>query len=199
MRSASPVHFISSAPAIRFVPGTRHSTPIRAMQFLPFVFLLFFFSSCGEPGSAKQDTANGQSIVPQQKKETVSISRSSIGTSGYSIGLPSTHHIQTQQNRNFEMVYYVTPLDTNLHPGEAGMYFGKSPDVQPPSSEYTIREFDTLFLGEKRKWVEYKTEKYIQRETFMPVGDDQYAHFWCYSNDPAELERLFGMMLTLSR
>ena len=209
MRSASPLHQISSVPAIR----STELTPIGAKKNLPrfkfplscFAFsiiICLFLSSCGAPQTeTKKDSAGA--ITNQNPKNNsapqIKTVITPIGSSGFSVELPVSHHIETHQNKDFTIVYYITPSDTVANPGEAGMYFGQSPNVKPPSAEYTAAEIDTVFLGKKQKWIEYKTALYTQRETFIDENNGQYIHFWCYSNQPEELDRLFKMMLSIAR
>jgi hypothetical protein len=167
---------------------------------IPVLFL--FLVSCGDPaGSTVSDTASHETGTnpAKRKPQNVSITRTQVGSSGFFIDLPSSHRIETHQNAGFTVVYYITPFDTAINSGEAGMYFGPNPDVKPPSIDYTENMIDTVFLGKRQKWVEYVTAKYTQRETFIDQGNDQYIHCWCYSNDIDELNRLFMMMLSLQQ
>lgn len=206
MRSASPVHQISSAPAPE-VPGSglfkflpRFKIPFSSFAFSILVFLFLF--SCNAPQTeTKNDSvpANNSNTTNHNSVPPVKTVKTPIGSSGFSVELPASHKIETQQNAGFTIVYFITPTDTVAHPGEAGMYFGPTPDVKPPKAEYTIQEIDTVFLGKKQKWIEYTTALYVQRETFIDENNGQYIHFWCYSNSKDELDNLFRMMLSITR
>jgi hypothetical protein len=168
------------------------------------LFLAIAAFSCNNtPTPPAADTlatsSTGKSEIGNQPIDNPTYTRTTIGSSGFTINLPSSHQIETHQGAGFTMVYYITPFDTLLHPGEAGMYFGPTPDVKPPSIDYQQEVLDTVFLGKPQKWVEYTTAKYVQRETFIDEGNGQYIHVWCYSNDAKELDRLFRMMLSMQR
>lgn len=202
MRSAAPAHQSSSLPVFRCKPATSAGLSATAgAKLIAAALLISFLAACGEPGEVKNtDPASTTNHQPATvNRPNVTITHTTIGSSGYSIDLPSSHKIETHQNTDFSMVYYFTPSDTLLNPGEAGMYFGPTPDVKPPAIDYTQTVLDTVFLGKKQKWVEYTTEKYVQRETFIDQGNDQYIHAWCYSNNAEELDRLFRMMLTIRK
>lgn len=175
--------------------ATRSATAILAAFVLSFTVI-----SCEEnkqpPSENQQSKINNQQSPPDV---VIPTTHTAIGSSGYSLEMMNTLHIETQQNQGFSVVYYFTPFDTTVTRGEAGVYFGPHPDINPPKIEYTERVIDTTFLGKKQKWVEYTTAKYTQRETFIDIGNDQFIHCWCYSDNLRELDRLFKMVLTIRK
>jgi hypothetical protein len=159
-----------------------------------FVFafaIVCILNSCSTPPSNSQEKTSIQTPA-------VSAKRVPIDTSGFSIELPSSMKIGSQQGPDF-MVYYFTPIDTSIQKGEAGIYFGPKPDVHPPTTEYSQTEILAPFLGQTEKWTQYVTSKYTQREVFIENGEGQKIHAWCYSDNPAELENLFTMMKSIQR
>lgn len=207
MRSASspikfPLFLLSAHPEVSGLASIRarnfllrFKIPGATLAISIFTCILF---SCNAPQNENPETVQQHTSTAQSTTKIPTV-KTAIGSSGFSVELPVTHHIETQQNEGFTIVYYITPSDTVAHPGEAGMYFGPTPNVKPPSADYTLQEIDTVFLGKKQKWIEYTTALYTQRETFIDENNGQYIHFWCYSNSPAELDNLFRMMLSISR
>jgi hypothetical protein len=54
-----------------------------------------------------------------------------------------------------------------------------------------------IFLGQAVTWVEYTTDAYTQRETFLQTGTEMRIHCWCYSDNPKDLEMLFEMVKSI--
>jgi hypothetical protein len=52
-------------------------------------------------------------------------------------------------------------------------------------------------MGNAVTWTEYTTVKYTQREVFIDQGPETKIHCWCYSHDPAVLEKLWEMVKTI--
>lgn len=114
----------------------------------------------------------------------------------YTIKLPVGYKIDPQPGAD-NNVYYFTPIDTTVKRGEAGIYFGARPDDSAPSTGYTKNEMPGIFLGQSVTWVEYTTDAYTQRETFLQTGPEMRIHCWCYSDNPKDLEMLFEMVKSI--
>jgi hypothetical protein len=114
----------------------------------------------------------------------------------YTIKLPLGYKIDPQPGAD-NNVYYFTPIDTTVKRGEAGIYFGARPDDSSPSTEYSKSETQGVFLGQSVTWIEYTTNTYTQRETFLETGPDQKIHCWCYADNPQDLDLLFAMIKTI--
>jgi hypothetical protein len=114
----------------------------------------------------------------------------------YTIKLPEGYKIDPQPGAD-NSVYYFTPIDTAVKRGEAGIYFGARPDDSAPSTEYSKSESPGVFLGQSVTWIEYTTDAYTQRETFLEAGPEQKIHCWCYADNPKDLELLFAMIKTI--
>ncbi|HEU4717594.1 MAG TPA: hypothetical protein VFU15_07165 [Bacteroidia bacterium] len=169
---------------------------VRAKLIPALLFISFFIFSCETP-THKIDLGDNAKEHAQTKNSSVTVSRTPIGNTGYSIELPSSHMIQAQPGADFQLFYF-TPHDTVLHRGEAGMYIGAHPDVNPPKGDVSSKEMTGILLGKQVTWIEYEMEEYTQRETFVDMGNDQYIHVWCYANNLPELENLFKMVNTIT-
>jgi hypothetical protein len=166
------------------------------MNFLLRLSIIFsavlsglFFACASPPASHEQKTVEQKTVVPAK--------RVPIDSSGFTIELPATMKITNQKGGDF-MVYYFTPIDTSVLKGEAGIYFGPKPDMHPPTTEYSQTEIMAPFLGQTEKWTQYVTQKYTQREVFIP-NEDQKIHVWCYADNSEEMESLFKMVQSISR
>ncbi len=157
-------------------------------KFLAPFLLLFLITRCGPTEEVPE---NSDSKIPK-----TSYARVAIGTSGHSIELITGFMIEKQESASFE-VYYFKPTDTTKTETEAGIYFGPRPDTSAPSTEYTKKIIPGTFMGNSVNWTEYVTSKYTQREVFVDATPDKKIHCWCYSNDPAVLEKLWEMVKTI--
>ncbi len=122
--------------------------------------------------------------------------RVAIGTTNYTIELIPGYYIEKQEDPNFE-VYYFKPDDTTNTVDEAGIYFGPRPDTSAPSTEYTRKTSPGTFMGNSVTWTEFITATYTQREVYIDNGPEEKIHCWCYSGDPAVLEKLYVMIKTI--
>jgi hypothetical protein len=182
----------SCSPAIR---SSRKKSGLSAIG-AKVVAALLFISSCSS-GSERPQTDSIQNIksVP---KEKVPSERVPVGASGFTIELPVTHTIRTEE-KDSSSVFYILPLDSTKFSGEAGIYTGPKPQVNPPRGDYTAQELKTNFLGMERPWIEYTMANFIQRETFIDDGNGRFIHIWCYADNLTELEELFTMINTIQR
>lgn len=120
--------------------------------------------------------------------------RESIGNTGYSIQLLPGYTIEP--DTVFD-AWYFKPTTPDPNESEAGFYVGPHPDTAAPPIAFTKSEIHDVFLGDSVTWIEYKTEKYTQRETFIDLAPDKKIHTWCYSRDPSGIEPLFTMIKSI--
>jgi hypothetical protein len=115
----------------------------------------------------------------------------------FEIQLLPGYKIEKQQGADF-VVYYFQAIETSQSDSEGGIYFGSAPDTSAPRTQaYTKRDFRDVFMGDSANWREYTTATYVQREVYLELSPSEKIHSWCYSNDPATLERLFGMIKSI--
>jgi hypothetical protein len=166
------------------------------MRYFFLLLSVAFLCSCAdEPAKTTSDSTSTLTYITPVKT-----TRTAIGATGYFIDLPETFKIEPEpQNGEGFQVFYFTPYDTVKDRGEAGIYIGKHPDEQPPSRQYTKKEFSSAWLGQMVKWNEYTTDAYTQRETFVDLGDSTKIHCWCYSDKSEDLEKLFNMINTIGK
>lgn len=156
---------------------------------------LLFFSCSSGPEQSQTDSLQ---VMQTVTKEKIPSQRVPVGASGITIDLPATHTIRAEE-KDSSSVFYILPLDSSKFSGEAGIYIGPKPQVNPPGGEYTAQELKTHFLGSERPWIEYTMANFIQRETFIDDGNGKFIHVWCYADNLAELEDLFTMINTIQR
>jgi hypothetical protein len=183
------------------------------LNFLPvvsFVAAAGIFFSCHPVTNGEEKKTDSIALQPEPPVPTHHVR---IDSSEFFIDLPETHKINkdlkydttfsAENPANYRidttLVYYIVPIDSLKNRGEAGMYFGNHPDVEPPRIDYDAKEIKTVFLGHERTWIEYTTEKYVQRETFIDRGNGNFLHVWCYADNLPEVERLFTMVNSITR
>jgi hypothetical protein len=159
---------------------------VRSVVPLLPLLLLVLNAGCGSE-SVPDNSPTG----PQMKSVTTP-----IGNTGLTIDLIEGYAIDSQIDSAFR-VYYFKPVSPDAGEDEAGIYFGANPDTSAPSIEYSKRVYEGEFMGNAVKWTEYTTEKYTQREVFVDRGVNDKVHCWCYSNNAAVLEKLYGMVRTI--
>ncbi len=182
------VRFSSCSPAVR-------SAELASIGAKVVAASLLFFSCSSGPEQPQADSLQHPKTVT---KEKVPSRRVPVGASGFTIDLPSTHTIRTEE-KDSSSVFYILPLDSSEFSGEAGMYVGPKPQVNPPAGDYTAQELKTNFLGSERPWIEYTMANFIQRETFIDDGNGKFIHVWCYADNLTELEELFMMINSIQR
>jgi hypothetical protein len=166
-------------------------------HFRIFLFTLLLLS-CSEPVSNPEKKDSTASISTEKK--TLADAQTILGNTGLSVQLRSDYLVETQTDSSDSYsVFYLKAIDSTHFKGEAGIYIGNRPNERPPSREYTQSELPGIILGQAVTWIEYKTEKYTQRETFTEIAPGQFLHAWCYANNTKELEGLFEMIGTLNR
>lgn len=163
----------------------RQEFPTLRSYILPLL-LIVFTTGCGSEPVSEDPTR-----VPPTKSVTTP-----IGNTGLTIDLIEGYAIDSQIDSAFR-VYYFKPTSPDAGEDEAGIYFGANPDTSAPSIDYSKRIYAGEFMGNAVQWTEYITEKYTQREVFVDRGLNDKIHCWCYSDDPAVLERLYGMVRTI--
>lgn len=178
------------------VPSSQFSVLGSAIRRSRFAFLviscgfigsLLLFASCDQPG-------NTDNVV--QHSESVKATPSAIGGTGLTIDLIEGYAIDSQIDSLFK-VYYFKPIDPTEGENEAGIYIGLHPDTSAPGISYEKKTIDGTFMGNSVKWTEFTTAKYTQREVFIDRGPEEKIHSWCYSYDPAVLEKLYSMIRTI--
>lgn len=158
------------------------------------IFLISFYACNTAPSSHTSQTKEKTESNTTQPVEYAG--KDTVFHSNYTIKLPEGYKIDPQPGAD-NSVYYFTPKDTTVKRGEAGIYFGARPDDSAPSTEYTKNEMPGIFLGQAVTWVEYTTDAYTQRETFLQTGTEMRIHCWCYSDNPKDLEMLFEMVKSI--
>lgn len=152
------------------------------------VLLLVLSSGCSSSASSKD---NADSVPASTSGKRVS-----IGETNHTIEILPGYYIEKQNATDFE-VYYFRAEDSTKTDDEAGIYFGAHPDTSAPSTDYTKNTFTGTFMGNSVTWTEYTTATYTQREVFIDNGPMDKIHCWCYSKDPAMLEKLYSMIKTI--
>jgi hypothetical protein len=150
-----------------------------------FVTSSFLFASCGSDADHQQQdtTALATPAAPE--------------TPPFSIDLLPGYKIEKQVGPDFT-VYYFQPTDTSQSFNEGGIYFGAAPDTSSPRTQsYTKREFRDVFMGDTAEWREFTTDTYVQREVYVEKNPNEKIHSWCYSNDPAMMEKLYAMIQSI--
>lgn len=141
--------------------------------------------SCGNDGDEK--TTDSVAVINPIVEEPIP----------FSIDLLPGYKIEKQDGPDFT-VYYFQSTDTSQSFNEGGIYFGGAPDTSSPQSQgYTKREFRDVFMGDSADWREFTTDTYVQREVYVEKSPTEKIHSWCYSNDPAMLEKLYGMIQSI--
>lgn len=161
---------------------------IAVLRFVMFIMAVFSWGSCGH------ETADNTNH--DFETQTTKVTPTRIGGTGLTIDLIEGYAIDSQIDSAFK-VYYFKPVSPTANEDEAGIYFGSHPDTSAPSVDYNKRIFDGEFMGNTVKWTEYTTAKYTQREVFIDRGPNDKIHSWCYSHDPATLDKLFWMIKTI--
>jgi predicted small lipoprotein YifL len=164
-------------------------------SILASLVLAFSIAACGNKPIAP--TSSTQEKTESNTTKSVEYSgKDTVFHANYTIKLPEGYKIDPQPGAD-NNVYYFTPIDTTIKRGEAGIYFGARPDDSAPSTEFTKNEMPGIFLGQSVTWVEYTTDAYTQRETFLQTGPEMRIHCWCYSDNPKDLEMLFEMVKSI--
>lgn len=164
-------------------------------SLIPSLALVVSLISCGNNQSAPTNYTQ-EKTESNTTKAVDYIGKDTVFHASYTIKLPEGYKIDPQPGAD-NNVYYFTPIDTTVKRGEAGIYFGARPDDSAPSTEYSKSETQGVFLGQTVTWIEYTTDAYTQRETFLETGPDQKIHCWCYSDNSQDLELLFAMIKTI--
>lgn len=166
-----------------------HSSLLATLRMIVPVAVILFIG-CGEQvNKPEEDSVN-------RPATSFSGIPTPISNTGLTIDLIEGYAIDSQIDSNFR-VYYFKPVSPDAAEDEAGIYFGANPDTSAPIIEFSKRIFDGEFMGNAVKWTEYTTAKYTQREVFIDRGPEDKIHCWCYSHDPATLEKLFWMVRTI--
>lgn len=156
-----------------------------------FTVLLTALSLCALTACGEDKNAQQQDTVPA----TIPVVE---GPVPFSINLLPGYKIEKQDGPDFT-VYYFQSTDTSQSFNEGGIYFGGAPDTSSPRTQaYTKREFRDVFMGDTADWREFTTDTYVQREVYIEKSPTEKIHSWCYSNDPAMLEKLYGMIQSIS-
>lgn len=164
-------------------------------SFLTWSFPLCLLCACGSTPIAP--TSYTKEKTESNSTKTIEYSgKDTVFYADYTIKLPDGYKVDPQPGAD-NNVYYFTPIDTTVKLGEAGIYFGTRPDDSAPSTGYTKNEMPGIFLGQSVTWVEYTTDAYTQRETFLQTGPEMRIHCWCYSDNPKDLEMLFEMVKSI--
>lgn len=175
------------------VPGSRFPVSgcsvFGVLRWMISAIAVFIFG-CGE----QTNNTPANDTVQQSMKFTGL--PTPISNTGLTIDLIEGYAIDSQIDSNFK-VYYFKPESPNAAEDEAGIYIGLHPDTSSPSIGYDKKIFDGVFMSNSVKWTEFTTEKYTQREVFVDRGPEEKIHSWCYSHDPATLEKLFSMIKTI--
>lgn len=187
----------------------RYSVPIRIGTGKHFIgagkitasLLILFFISCNFSCSEKEKNNSSTDSVPVATHDPrpVSGTKTAVSNTGYVITLPEGFNFTSDTADPGEFVYYFTPKDTISIHGQAGIYIGKYPNRKPPSRQYTQNNFSGKLLGQKVNWVEYITDEYTQRETFIDLDSVKHIHVFCHSDRLPDLEQLFDIVNTLSK
>jgi hypothetical protein len=167
---------------------------IRTASLLASIALLTLSCQSKQP----QNAVETSSPKPATANRIEYIGKDTTFYESYVIKLPEGYKIDPQPGAD-NKVFYFTPIDTTVKRGEAGIYFGARPDDSSPSTGFSKKEFPGIFLGQSVTWIEYTTDSYTQRETFIEIGPEKKIHCWCYSNNTADLEVLFEMIKTIRR
>lgn len=147
---------------------------------------LCMLASCGE-GNTPQQQDTARVVIPVTEEPVP-----------FSVDLLPGYKIEKQDGPDFT-VYYFQSTDTSQSFNEGGIYFGGAPDTSSPRTQaYTKREFRDVFMGDTADWREFTTDTYVQREVYLEKSPTEKIHSWCYSNDPAMLEKLYEMIQSIS-
>lgn len=157
-----------------------------------FLCSLIFFSFSESPNNMSANSNNKNN----QSEETVT--ETFLGKTGFSIYLPSSYKSEVHKGPDF-LVYYITPIDTTLHKGGAGIYFGSNPDSHGPESAVSKNVVADSALNKNATVTTYVTPTYTWIETLVNESDSSKIQFWYFANDPRELGFLGNVMKTLDR
>ncbi len=163
------------------------------MKSLSPILFFFLLISCRESPKPIEKTENVS--IPSSFEKGIS---TNIGETGFTIDLPQTHKIEERKGPDFA-VYYITPIDTNLYKGGAGIYFGANPDEHGPESAVSRNVFADSALNKNATVTTYITPTYTWIETLVNESDSSKIQFWYFANDSRELGFLGNVMKTLDR
>ncbi len=155
-----------------------------------FLVTITFLFSCDEEVKPKNEPA---AIVIPFGNAT----KTNLGTTGYTIDLPSTHQIAERKDSNF-VVYYITSTDTTYNKGEAGIYFGPTPDERGPENIVSKEESAGMALGKISKTVKYTTTRYTWIETVINESDSTKIQTWHFAYNKMELDKLLEMINSIT-
>ncbi len=159
----------------------------RIISFI-FLFTITLLFSCSEEVKPKNEPA--AIVIPFGDAK-----KTELGITGYTIDLPSTHKIAERKDSNF-VVYYITSTNQN-YKGEAGIYFGPTPDGRGPENIVSKEESPGMALGKNSKTVKYTTTAYTWIETVIEESDSTKIQTWYYAYNEVELNNLRDMINTL--
>jgi hypothetical protein len=161
-----------------------YRVPVFSLSIVFAAALSVVVLSCGEPQTQNQ-TTNTTPHIPE---------RIDIGATGYTIQLLDGYIIQ---HDSVHGSFHFMPVNRDGKESEAGMYIGPRPDTTAPIMEYTKVTYPDVFLDDSVTWIEYNTANYRQREVFVEKTAQEKIHVWCYSRDPAQVEKLYTMVKSI--
>ncbi len=158
-----------------------------------FITISFLHFSCAERVKPKNDNSTLSQIQTFGKGI-----KTDIGTTGFTIELPTTHKMVKNNGPDFT-VFYIRSIDTTYNKGEAGIYFGTAPDEHGPENVVSKEESTGITLGKSCKSVKYITAKYTWIETVIDEGDGNKIQTWYYAYTEDEMNKLGQMINAISR
>jgi hypothetical protein len=158
-------------------------------KFLPFLILLLLMS-CGETPKVNSS--------PVKTNPTPVTPKTDIGKTGFAILLSPGYKMEEKKGPDYS-VFYINPVDTANGKGEAGIYFGPSPDQSGPKSALSQNIDEGMVLGKKAHITTYATPTYTWVETIIDENDSLKIQYWYYGYNETEMIGLNKMMSSISR